>query len=371
MQTKKDTAEIVIRGYQRGDEHKVAHLLYNCFPDPLDPEIISQTWNWQFRNEFSKNSGIGLADDGSKIIGHRSIMWFNMICNGRRIKGGISSASATDPDYRRMGISSRIGYKIYDDLYQDHCELVYAFSNDQNVDLNRKKLGFKRVNSLQIAIKPINIFLLLEKYSGRRLLEPALMHQLYKTMQPVSHAMGSFLNYQPQLKLVASNQIPSQCDAIWETTYMARKIAIIRDWKYLHWRYLKRPSFQYKLFFVYSKEREIVGYFVLHKKQKFGLNLLFIMEFVVKNDSKPICSYMLSCLQRLAVDYRVDAVTLFLNKNNPNYALFVKAGLVPVPRCFFPQKIFFSTKVLSRKIKESYVIQSKNWYLSWGDLDVV
>ena len=371
MPTDSDPSDFIIRGYQRGDEHKVAHLLHNCFPNPLNHDVISQTWNWQFRNEFSKNSGIGLAAHGSKIIGHRSVMWFNMICNGRRIKGGISSASATDPDYRRKGISSKIGYQLYENLNQDCCELVYAFSNDQNVDLNRKKLGFKKVNTLKIAIKPINIFSLLEKYSGKQLIKPALTYQVHKVLQSVGHAMGTCLDHQMQLKLTASTQIPSQCDDIWKTTYMARKIAIIRDWKYLHWRYLKRPAFQYKLFFVYSKSREILGYFILHKKKKFGLNLLFVMEFVVKNDSKRICRYMLSCLQQLALDYCVDAVTIFLQKSDPNYALFVKAGLVPVPRRFFPQKIFFSTKVLSRKIAKSYVAQPKNWYLSWGDLDVV
>lgn len=367
----RNAADFVFRGYQRGDEQKIAHLLHNCFPDPLDPEIISQTWIWQFRNEFSKNSGIGLAAHGSKIIGHRSIMWFNMICNGRRIKGGIHSASATDPDYRRMGISSKIGYKIYSELYQDHCELVYAFSNHQNIGLMRKKLGFKKVSNLQIAIKPINLFSFVEKFSGRPLVEPVWANKIHRTVQPVSHAMNSVLYHHPPIKLVASTQIPSQCDRIWETTYMARKIGIIRDWKYLHWRYLKRPSFQYKLFFVYSRERELLGYFILHNKQKFGLNLLFVMEFVVKNDSKSICRFMLSGLQRLAVEYGVDAVTVFLQKNNPNYALFVKAGLVPVPRRFFPQKIFFSAKVLSHEIDESYIVQSNNWYLSWGDLDVV
>ena len=54
--------KIVLREYENEDEKQISHLFFNNFPDTLKPVDICQTWFWQFRNDFSKPSGVSVAD---------------------------------------------------------------------------------------------------------------------------------------------------------------------------------------------------------------------------------------------------------------------------------------------------------------------
>ena len=289
---------------------------------------------------------------------------------GRTVKGGIQSASATDSNFRRKGISSGIGEKLYQDVAKDHCKIVYAFSNKQNIDLNVRKLGFTRMNSFPISVKPVNFFLLIARFSRGYSLPKSIASKINKIFQSVEKVIGQYKT-NLSFKLVESKKIPDGAGELWKSCFMSNKLSIIRNRQYLNWRYIKRPFFKYKINAVYSKKNELIAYFITHLKKKFGLKILFVMELVIRKDSQNVCRHIISSLDRLANDYCADAVSMFLQRNNPNYRLFLRSGFIPVPQALFPQDIFFSAKSLSQKIHDNYVTDTNNWYLSWGDLDVV
>jgi hypothetical protein len=365
----KKAPSIIIRDSIHGDEESIAVLLHNNFPNSPAPEIIQKTWRWQFRNAFSKNSGVAVAERGSDIVAQYAVMWVPMTYKGRLIEGAISTATVTDKSARGQGLFTTLAVKVYQDIAAESAKIIFGFPNGQSINGFIKHLEWFEVAPFPLYIKPVDTTVLVRKMIGDN---------------AVARLMGSIGNFllrhivealqirhrQTNITFRQVNDIPDALGTLWETTFIAGKIALVRNKGYLHWRYLEKPFFTYDIY-VAMAGAKLCGCIITHIAEKFGVKIIYVMEILTENDDSAVCQVLLEELNSIAMRQGAAAISLLLLPDNPNRSLFLKNGYLPVPRRLFPQDIYFGARVNSPDIDPGYARDMKNWYISWGDMDVV
>jgi hypothetical protein len=362
--------QIDIRNCEAKDEVPLAILLSNNFPDAPDAEAIHKTWLWQFRNAFSRNSGIAVAQKGEDIVAQYAVMWFPMSCQGKAIEGAISTATVTDKSVRRKGLFTRLALKVYQDISAEGAKIVYGFPNSQSIKGFINSLDWFRVTSFPAYIKPIDLSAFTMKIIGRN----AFSRMTGGAGNLFFRLIIRILRRRDRtsaLTLKRVREIPDGIDTLWATTAIAEKIALIRDRNYLSWRYLKKPFFIYNIYIAVSKNENPRGYVITHTAEKFGMKILFVMELVAEKDDPAVCSVLLDELNHIAQREGCSAISCLVTPDDHNRSMYIREGFFPVPQFLFPQDIFWCAKVISPDVDRVYVRDKKNWYISWGDLDVV
>ncbi|HUN55802.1 MAG TPA: GNAT family N-acetyltransferase [Smithella sp.] len=364
-----DPDTINIRSYADGDEYGIARLMQQNFPDTPDASLIRQTWRWQFKNVFSKDGSVAVAEVNSGIAAHYAVMCFDMNYQDQTITGGVSTATVTEKSFRGRGLFTKLARYVYNDLSQSGCKIVFGFPNSQSIRGFTTRLNWFNVCPFPLHIKFIRMKPVLRKILGNHVFTKSLAwcgdHALKFIFNVINRKKK---NHDIIIRRV--KKIPEDMKSIWSGSFASHKIAVIRNRRYLEWRYLEKPFVKYKIYCAMMNGSP-AGYFIIGTGRKYDANILFVMEMVARDDKEEIYKEMLDHLDIAAKEECADAVSILIMSNNPMYWLFVKKGYLPVPRILFPQGINFSAMVNARFIDKSYVKNANNWYISWGDLDVV
>ncbi len=364
-----ESAEITIRVHRAGDELAIAELLRDNYPNTPDVAKIREMWTWQFRNEISRDSCVVVAEMNARIVGHYAVMWLDMTYRGRRIAGAISTATVTDKSVRGRGIFVALARKAYENLAADGCKLVFGFPNSQSIHGFVTKLNWLEPGQFPVHIKLLKSQPFIERKLGRSWISSVLAPVtdaalgLWSTISTPAARNGV-------LEFEEVDAVGEEAAALWSSTFGASRIALLRDKRYLDWRYLRKPGFQYK--FVMAKSAgKCIAYAIYCVDKKLGLRMMYVMELVVGNSDAAATRDLCQHLNGLARQHAVDAISMLVLPGDPNQGIYRRFGFIRIPRKLFPQDIYFGAMVNSADIDQEYLRQDSNWYISWGDLDVV
>jgi hypothetical protein len=369
MSFEKDPS-IIIRDPIDGDEESLAVLLHNNFPNSPAPAVIHKTWRWQFRNAFSRNSGVAVAERDGDIVAQYAVMWFPMIYKGQQIDGAVSTATVTDKSVRGQGLFTKLAVKVYQDIAAESAKIIYGFPNSQSINGFIKHLEWFEVAPFPLYIKPVDTTALVRKIIGDNAVARVL-GSLGNCF--FRHIVGALQTRHRQTNITFRqvHDIPDALDKIWDTTCIAGKIALVRNKRYLRWRYMEKPFFSYDIHVAMAANEKLCGCIITRIGEKFGVKIIYVMEILAENDDPAVTQLLLDELNSIAIRQGAAAISLLFLPDNPNRSLYLKNGYLPVPRRLFPQDIFFGARVNSPDIDPKYARDMKNWYISWGDLDVV
>lgn len=362
--------EIILRGYRDSDEKQIAYLFYDNFPDTLEPEDICRTWLWQFKNRFSKPSGVSVAELENELVAHYAVMWFSMCCQGQSIEGAISTATVTDVKARGKGLFTKLAKKVFSDVEKDGCRIVFGFPNSQSIRGFIKYLDWFEIAKFPLLLKPVNVSPFLDKFLKNVFLSN-IAGWLPNLICPWCFKLVGWPFLNRGMTIESIEKLPDSIADIWESSFASKKIAIERKAAYLNWRYREKPFGDYKIFQTLDDQQNAVGILVISVIEKKGLKIVYIMEMMAKNDNRHVYKSFLNFIDRYAKENGADAVSILCLPNNPNKWLFYRHGLVPVPRKLFPQDIHFCARVNSVDVDKDYVADAENWFITWGDLDIV
>ena len=367
----KQNDEMILRGYREGDEKQISRLFFNNFPDTFDLESICKTWLWQFQNLFSKESGVSVAELCDEIVAHYAVMWFPMSYQGRRISGAVSTATVTDKKARGKGLFTKLAKRVFTEIETDGCKLVFGFPNSQSINGFIKKLEWFEIAKFPLLIKPVNFSPFLNKFLGNKPLTvffSFFMNKVYKFGFKLFNGWGQ----NRSIRIVTDVEgFPEEFNKIWKSCFASSKIAVAREFAYLKWRYMDKPFGKYDIVTAVDENNEISGYMVITVAEKKGMKVVYVMEIMARDDNKRVYGKFLKYLESYARERKADAVSMLCLPNNPNKGLFYKHGFLPVPRKMFPQDIHFCARANSRDIDKTYIKDAKNWFITWGDLDIV
>lgn len=362
---------MTIRNYQENDIHNISCLLCNNFPNTLGGDAICKTWQWQFQNRFSKPSGVSLADLSGEIVAHYAVMWLPMCYQGKAIQGAVSTATVTDSKVRGKGLFTKLAKKVFKETEEDGCKIVFGFPNSQSIRGFIKHLEWFQIATFPVLIKPVHFSPFLKKLVRRSFISTFLSFSLNRIYPFFIRCLRGWttantISIEPLIGL-----FPEEISDIWKSSFASRKIAISREKAYLEWRYLDKPFSDYQSFAAFDEHKQMAGMIITNISVKMGLKIVYVMEMIVRNDDSLVYKNLVEFLDGYARENSADAVSMLCLSNHPIKWLFFRHGFLPVPKRMFPQDIHFCARANSRTIDKDYLQNENNWYITWGDLDVV
>jgi hypothetical protein len=351
-----------LRDYEDGDEEQINPLLNQVYKINRDLPY----WKWEFKGN-PRGFNMVLAVDGERIIGHLASL-------KRMIKMGDSEELAsmevegvTHPEYQRQGIFVALGKRILSDLKKENVSMAYGFPNE-NALPGHRKLNCVELFKLHIMIRPVNFKRISNKIASNRILGG-----LYS----IGGRLAFKLFYRPRIsqidkdiKIRIVNDFDRRFDEFWEKIKTQHDIILKRNSDYLHWRYKQCPTKQYKIF-VAEKDGDIHAWAVVRTLEKFGLKNGAIVDILALPDCEDIVGNLLSNIEKHFVKERVDLMACSIPRSSIYYKILRKSGYMDCPRRLNPKEEPFIIYPLSNDVDVERLKKASNWFITWGDTDVV
>ena len=251
---------IIISRYQRSDRAEVMEFLPTAFPEPRAKRLIAQ-WDWKY-DSFPFNSEpdpyILLMRDANKIIGMLGALSLRAFIRGEEYLISSGCDAIVHTSYRGRGLFAR---------------LIECNARD-------RRLGMGWGNSASNHIWADSTT---GNFRVIPMIAPSFFHG-YGLGRPPADARAA-----GKIEVIQIEKFDSRFDALWQSVRCDFPVAIIRDQRYLNWRYCERPDETYTRLCAVRGD-ELLGYIVVRtawKEQARGqrIRLGYLVDWTVKGRS--------------------------------------------------------------------------------------
>ncbi len=352
-----------IREYSTRDKQGVFELRKAVYGESFD----EQEWEWKFENGPVDPARIYVADSDGMIVGLRVFLLSRLQIMNESWTCGVAVDGMVHPDFRRHGIWSSLVREGLNKISKQGVNIACSFpGTDRYTYLGFRKLQWSDVCSMPLLAKPLRVDNIVKKYIKMPLLQK-LAKLLVKII--VSICLRQRLRKTSDILIERIRSFDDRFDELWQRASRELNIAVVRDSKCLNWRYADKPGPEYTIF---SAERggNLAGYMVLTSSTNmFDLALGLIVDILTIEED--VTDSLISQAVEYFESQKVDAIGCLMLKHSPYYRALKKAGFVLVPRTFSPREFHFVLHVDSSNIPETVVNKPDNWFLTWGDFDIV
>ena len=347
MQFDKDA--YAIRNYRREDEPQVLNLLENCFADSLAGYNIREMWRWKhFKNPFG-TSYIRVANkNNGDIIGLSAFMRWRLRLGNRQIKSVRAVDLAVHPQYRGLGIATRITKNNVDQAKENGARIIFNTPNDSSISISRKR-GRLELGLIYPYIRIINWFEFIKMAIRKKLMRE--LGTTYVNRKSISSDIDmipfkTFIDATPELAVLCQK---SDDSLILRTD---------RNLDYLRWRYAEHPWFTYYVLPV-RQSKKVNAFAIYRITQKAFTEGVFLHDIILDN----------------SIHFSTLELVKEFKRTNRNYIFghFAKVSLGTNPLGIFGTRISKAPYNLTVGIfdTEFSEIAGKlsNWSLTSGDLE--
>ena len=134
------------------DVPKIIRLLNDNYPTVHTEKAF--LWK-HVENPFGKSHGL-VIPEGDQIIGLKIFMWWEFLCNGKRIRTLRPVDAVVDKEHRRKGLWTKLTKQGLVDL-EDEYDLIIAAPNENSAPGN-KKMGWKGWRDFKYKAGLANVF---------------------------------------------------------------------------------------------------------------------------------------------------------------------------------------------------------------------
>ncbi len=212
-------------------------------------DSFKQRWKWQYLDHpQTKNIKMIVAEDGEKLVGTRSLFPQQIMLQGSKIQGVVSSDTMVHPDYRRRGIMDEIVNRSL-----DVAPVAYAKGVNPGMYTLLMKRGYKpiRPNTFMRSIVSISKMVLAR-------------FDLYKRV-PVFEK----LHFDPTSEFQYAESFGPEFDTFWRRIAPSYFGIWVKNSDYMNWRYVNQPYIDYHAFY-HKRNGEIVSVVLLRQKSLSG-----------------------------------------------------------------------------------------------------
>jgi GNAT superfamily N-acetyltransferase len=354
---------ISVRAYRQGDEAGIFLLQQAVYPDrKYDREKWLRRWRWMYQQNPAGKPVIYLAEDDGKIVGQYAIVPVRMKIGEVNTLSAISLDTMTHPDYRGQGIFTALSTWVFDDAGKRGIDTIYGMPNKMT---SWHQKYWLEVGPKSLLIKPLKTKNILSKSIHNKFLVNILTPVLNLIMKLF------FATAKAEANGLTITKVPSfdeRVEDLWKRVSNDYEIIVIRDKKYLNWRYVDLPDVDYKIFLA-EREGQVQGYAVLKCENQQGLTFGRIHDLVVPAGQEKIARALI----QKAVDFfegeKADLVIYRMIASRQRYKTLRKSGLAP-PR-FISNKLRLVTRPNTTRFTGTFLRDSSHWFVQTGDFDPV
>jgi glycosyltransferase involved in cell wall biosynthesis/GNAT superfamily N-acetyltransferase len=342
-----------IRQYQDGDETQIRELRAIA----LNNAKNSQWWKWQYLEHPDGLAIIYLAEAHQKIVGHRAIVPVRIKIGDEIHRGSCGIDAMTHPDYQRQGIYVAIGNLMYESACKKGIDIVYGTPNRQSFSISTRRLQWFEISNPPVMVKIIDWGIILKK----RFRIPCFIgKRLGKAFEFVFKKTRHFKSLDTEIQQITT--FDERMDKFWLKASLIKPIMVVRDRKYLNWRYVYKPDNNYKIY-IASRMDEIVGYIVVSLDKEVDL-VGIIVDLLALPGEEPASGLLIEEALKYFERERTMFVKCLMLRQAPYFKILKKMGFM-----VFKSAIRICARINNRNISKEQISDPRNWYYTYGGCD--
>ena len=327
---------ITIRPYQPGDEESLLKGHNQIFP-----ERSLAHWQWKFRdNPTGQVHTMVAAHEQQGIVGaYVTLPVHAKVERETRIIGQCVDLWVL-PQHRRFG--PRPGL---------FCNLAFA---------HYEQWGGKgeHNNSFHYGW-PIATWRIGQKYLKYEIIRD--WDFLFREMEP-----GGFpkRDVSAELEVRSVDRFDAASDVLWDDFAKTTELAIIRDARYLNWRYADAHGANYELYECRERESQrLRGIAVVARRDFVQDNMCFLVDWLVPADDEAATIALVAKAEQRASELGTSALATLFQHRDPRFLAFQKLGFLVYGTTYFQVVIPFD--------RHDAHFYKEQWYHTLGDSDLI
>lgn len=347
------------RPFQDGDEKKLPVL----YEDTIGEWIGDHAWRWLFMDAPAGKGYTWFADHDGFLAGQYTIVPVDMQILGRRVRTTQSVDTMTHSKYRKQGIFLALARDVYEEAKNDNVVLVYGFPNENSHPGFIKHLEFITLTNAKTLLRPVKI----DDAITAKLKIPVISSVLgyisrlfYDLIYPIKSGNTA------DVEIKSASRFPDESDKLFDTISGNFPNLVVRDTRFLNWRYVDHPKKEYEILLAY-RGGTLSGYCVTGMMERRGLQVGCIMDiFADPSDSKTI-SLLIGNAVKAMYKKNMTAVTCMINDSSPFVKYLKRAGFRFSVRDFpYIIRVLHPEEVDLEKLRDM-----SKWHITFGDADFV
>lgn len=264
---------INIRSSTEHDEEGIRILFKTCF----GKELSHDEWLWKYKHSYLGSSSV-VAEDNGNIVAHYGGFRMQFYFSGKTLNAYQGCDVMTHPKYRARLFTKRgIVVKIAEAFYEANpMEFIFGFPSERHGKLMQLQLGWEPYKFISVLTKEVG-----------------------------DSAAIKNINYRPGWEFFKSELM----DTLWSTCRDKYSLTIVKDSKYIMWRFRDNPSKKYEILTFYSgflrRKLNAIAIFFIQNDELFLCDL-----FSLKSEDDTI---IFSSLEHFAKERNLKRIRLWIN----------------------------------------------------------
>ena len=288
----------------------------------------SEYYEWKICGNPIWEGELWVAEDNDRIVGTKSVVPKRMRILGKILVGGEIGDSYTLPEYRGRGIFTVLSSASREKAIQKGIGLIYNTPNNNSRPLYEKKLNHARILSckLRSMTRPLNINRTLKMKFNNSAFANALTPSL-EIASKIALKLAAIEAKKNNIFVSEVSLFPDDIEDLWTRVSSNYDIILVRDKKYLQWRFMIAPG-SYLVLIARSRNGRLLGYIVGKISNNRHLQRGSVADFLTDEDDPKVFNVL---LLKLIEEFRrnnVDIVSTWAVKGSMYYKTFIKFGFL-------------------------------------------
>jgi GNAT superfamily N-acetyltransferase len=357
-----------------------------------------ETWLWKYkRNPTSKHLISAVAESEGRIVGHYGIVPLRIVHQGKVFQGAQAVDAAVLPEFRRQGMFLSLGNFVLNDAAGKGAYFTYAFAGLYSLNVNHE-LGFhpimykpemvrilspkefiiENLNSLPVAVREYWRWRYQKDWSPKVIKHLAQYRLSFLwTISWLSAPVWRRTISVDGIDVESVEGFDSSFDRFFQVCQSNITFGLVKDSRYLTWRYLEHPDRDYHILVALEKG-DMVGYMILFSAQ----DKSSICECEILSGKEQAVYALLEYAAIVARQAGSRVIDIWVADQNPMCNTLKKAGFISQHRLrqwatkwkslsLMLYRIIIYTKHLPVQTQKQIDEDSDYWSLSMGDSDLV
>jgi GNAT superfamily N-acetyltransferase len=272
--------------------------------------------------------------------------------------GALGLNVVTDEAYRGQGVFVALGRAADERMAQAGATIAFAMPNENSFPGFVRHLGYTHAGDVPFLVRPVNV----RRLVARRLRLPGLPALAALLARPFAPPLPHAAEPTVGVEIERVGQIDEQFDIFWRRVRGRERVMVMRDARFLDWRYRRVPGRRYEVYRTRA-DGEPSGYIVLRTAEVLGMRAGLVVDFLAA-DANSGRALLAHALAQFAGE-QIDLLATLMLSHAPEYRLLRRVGFRPLPRALLPQRF----RLVARDGPAGRVL--RHWFFTMGDYDVV
>lgn len=343
------------RRYKTGEEAHILELFNFMFKESRSLDH----WYWKFRDNPAGSAIIYVAEADGKIVGHYGIVPLRIKVGEEYITGAQSMDTMTHPDYRRQGIFVKLANETYRAAEESGIYVTYGFPSKASYPVYVRELGRVDLGLVPRMVKLLDLDPILKKHTRNTILFKA--SRIFVNLALKMMFKAKRIPNQTGIKLSMVSSLDERIDEFWQKASADFRILVVRDKKYLNWRYLNNPDGGYVIYLAESGD-SILGFIVL-KVVDGEVRIGYIVDILTMCEQTSVDQALVSKAIEHFRREKVNIIYCYI-LDERYYGILKKSGFRPRS-----SELVLGVRINSPGLSETFLSDLKNWHITFGDTD--